>query len=64
MPDQLLTYYVENPLVITSINSSSLGVMVIGLDIEIWEIGKGGNKRGSLAWDCHSPSGPFYFIIS
>jgi hypothetical protein len=46
VPDQLFTYYIENPLVIISINTGSLGEMVIKLDIEIWEIGKDGTKRG------------------
>jgi hypothetical protein len=47
MPDQLFTYYIENPLVITSINSGSWGrVMVIRLNIEIWEGGKVSPKRG------------------
>jgi hypothetical protein len=43
MPDQLFTYYIENPLVITSINSGSWGVT--RLDIEIWVIGEGGTKK-------------------
>jgi hypothetical protein len=47
MPDQLFTYYIETPLMITSINSGSWGwVMVIMLHIEFWEIGKGGTKSG------------------
>jgi hypothetical protein len=46
MPDLLFTYYIENSLVIISINSGSWGVMVIRLDIEIWVIGKGGTKWG------------------
>jgi hypothetical protein len=46
MLDQLFTYYIENSLVIIFINSGSWGrVMVIRLDIEIWEIGKGGTKK-------------------
>jgi hypothetical protein len=46
MPKQLFSYYIEIPLVNISINSQSCGVMVIGLDIEFWEIGKGGTKGG------------------
>jgi hypothetical protein len=47
MPDQLFTYYIENPLVIISINSGScVGGMVIRLDIGIWVTGKGGTERG------------------
>jgi hypothetical protein len=42
----LFTYFIENPLVIISINSVLGWVMVIRLDIEIWEIDKGGTKRG------------------
>jgi hypothetical protein len=46
MPDQLFTYYIENPLIIISINSGSwAGVMVVWLEIETWIIGKGGPKR-------------------
>jgi hypothetical protein len=48
MPDQLFTYYIENPLVMISINSRSWkGIMIIRLDIEIWEIGKDGIKGGA-----------------
>jgi hypothetical protein len=46
MPDQLFTHYIENPLVIISINSGSLGVMVIRLEMETWVIGKGSTKKG------------------
>jgi hypothetical protein len=47
MPDLLFTYYIENPLVIMSINSQHWGegVIVIKLDIEIWVIGKDGTKK-------------------
>jgi hypothetical protein len=46
MPDQLFTYHIENPLVMISLNSGSLGwVMVIRLEIETWVIGKGGTKK-------------------
>jgi hypothetical protein len=46
MLDEVFTYYVENPLVIISINNGSWGVMVIRLDIETLVIGKGGIKKG------------------
>jgi hypothetical protein len=46
MPDQLFTYYLENPLVMVSINSRSWGIMVFRLDIKIWETGTGGTKMG------------------
>jgi hypothetical protein len=45
MPNQLFTYYIENPLMIISINSESWGVMVIRLDIEIYDIVKGALKE-------------------
>jgi hypothetical protein len=47
MPDQMFTYYIENPLMIVSVNSVIwLGeVMVNWLAIEIWEICKGGTKK-------------------
>jgi hypothetical protein len=46
MPDQLFTYYIENPLVIISINSGSLvRVMDFRLDIEVGVMGKGGTKK-------------------
>jgi hypothetical protein len=46
MPYQLFTYYIENPLVIISINIKRWGwVMVIRLQRETWVIGKGGAKR-------------------
>jgi hypothetical protein len=46
MPDQLFTYYIENPLVIMPINSGSWGRIVdIRINIGIWEIGKVGTKR-------------------
>jgi hypothetical protein len=47
MLDQLFTYYIENPLVIISINRElGVQIMVIRLDIEIWVFGKGGSTRG------------------
>jgi hypothetical protein len=45
MPDQLFTYYIDNPLVM-SINSGSWGGRVIWIQIETWVILKGGAKRG------------------
>jgi hypothetical protein len=54
MPVQLFTYYIENPLMIISINSWNWGgVMVIGLVIDFGELVKvsqkrGGRKRGGL----------------
>jgi uncharacterized membrane protein YcfT len=45
MPDQLFMYYIENPLIIISINYGSWGVMVISLDIETWVVDKGGTKK-------------------
>jgi hypothetical protein len=45
MPDQF-TYYIENALVIISINSGILGVVIIiRLHIEIWVVSKGGTKK-------------------
>jgi hypothetical protein len=47
MPDQLFTHYIENSLVIISINNGSWwAIMVIRVDTEIWEIGKDGLKGG------------------
>jgi hypothetical protein len=45
MPDQLFIYYIENPLVIISINGGNGEIMVIRLEIETGAIGKGGTKR-------------------
>jgi hypothetical protein len=45
MPDQLFTYYIENPLVIISINRGSRRGDGFCLEIETWVIGKGGAKR-------------------
>jgi hypothetical protein len=46
MPDQLFTYYVENALVIISINSGIWGVvMIIRLHIDILVISKGATKQ-------------------
>jgi hypothetical protein len=45
MPNQLYPYYIENPLVSIYINGGSWWVIVIGLDIEIWVIGKGHTKK-------------------
>jgi hypothetical protein len=45
MPDQLLTYYIENPLMIISINSGNWRLMVIRLAIETRVIGKGVTKK-------------------
>jgi hypothetical protein len=44
MPDLLLTYYIQNTLVIISINNGSWG-MIIRLDIEIWVIGTDDTKK-------------------
>jgi hypothetical protein len=39
MPDQLFTYYIENPLVIISIKCGNWGgVMVVWIEIETWVI--------------------------
>jgi hypothetical protein len=50
MPDQLLTYYIENPLIIISINTESWWrVIVIRLAIDLGElvkaVKKGNGKR-------------------
>jgi hypothetical protein len=58
IPDQLFTYYIENPLMIISINSGSWGqVMVTRLVIDFGELLKvvlkkrGGKKgRGEGVW--------------
>jgi hypothetical protein len=57
VPDQLFTYYIKKLFVIASVNSGSWGVMVIRLETETWEIGKGDNTRevgkgevGKQAW--------------
>jgi hypothetical protein len=42
----LFVYYIENPLVVISINSGSWGVLIVWLEIETWVIGKSGAKRG------------------
>jgi hypothetical protein len=47
MPNQLLIYYIKDPLVVLSINSGCWKrIVLVRLDIEIWEIGEGGTKRG------------------
>jgi hypothetical protein len=45
MPNQLFTYYIENPLMIKSVNSRSWGVMVIRLVIDVGELVKVTLKR-------------------
>jgi hypothetical protein len=45
MPDQLFTYYLENPLVIISINIRAGGSNVFWLEIETWVTGEGGTRR-------------------
>jgi hypothetical protein len=46
MPDQLLTYSIENPLMIISINILSCGVMVIRLVIDYGELVRVTLKKG------------------
>jgi hypothetical protein len=48
MPDQLFTYYIEKSLGHNIYKQWKLvgGVMVIRLDMESLEIGKGGTKKG------------------
>jgi hypothetical protein len=45
MPDQLLTYSIENPLVIISINSLSLGVVMVIRLVKV-ALKKGGAEKG------------------
>jgi hypothetical protein len=49
MPDQLFTYYIENPTVYKTYKQWEVGgVMVIRLEIEPWVISKYGTIKGRL----------------
>jgi hypothetical protein len=48
MPDQLFTYFIENPLMIISINSGSWGIMVIRLVIDFGKLVKVALKRSGV----------------
>jgi hypothetical protein len=48
MPDQLFTYYIENPIMIISINSGSWGGNGYQASYKFWGIGKGGIKKGRV----------------
>jgi hypothetical protein len=55
MPNQLFVYYIGN-LLMLMLTVGIGGVMVIRLDIDIWEIGEGGTKmggrkRGGWVWE-------------
>jgi hypothetical protein len=52
MPDQLFMYYIENPLMLISINSQSwVGVMVIRLVTDFGKLVKVALKRdGVVQW--------------
>jgi hypothetical protein len=50
MPAQLFTYYIEDPLVVLSLNNGSWGLMFVRLAIEIWGVHQGGTKREYRKW--------------
>jgi hypothetical protein len=62
MPNQLFTCYIENPLIIISINSGSWGVMVVWLEIKTWVIGKSGTKRGGRGRGVAGFCGPCVYL--